>query len=53
MITSWLASNLPETGCLRRISANYFDFDATPCVNSIPAIDIRAKFNNHRFICRA
>jgi hypothetical protein len=52
MITSWFVSNLSEAGCLRRISANYFDFDTTPSVNSIPAIDILAKFNNHRFIYR-
>ena len=52
MITSWFASNLFEADCLSRIPANYFDFDTTRSVNSIPAIDILAKFNNHRFICR-
>jgi hypothetical protein len=49
MITIWFASNLFETGCLSRIAANHFDFDTTHSVNSIPAIDILAKFNNHRF----
>jgi hypothetical protein len=47
MITSRFASNLFETGCPGRLPANYFDFDTTPSVNSIPAIDILAKFNNH------
>ena len=52
MITSRFASNLFETGDVNRIPANYFHFDTAHYVNSTPAIDILAKFNNHRFICR-
>jgi hypothetical protein len=51
MITSWFASNLFETGEGSRIPANHFHFDTAAYVNSTPAIDILAKFNNHRFIC--
>jgi hypothetical protein len=53
MITSWFASNLFETGCVSRIPENHARFDRTRSANSIPAIDILAKFNNHHFVCLA
>jgi hypothetical protein len=53
MITSWFASNRFETGCVSRIPENHARFDTTHLVNSIPAIDILAKFHNHRLVCYA